>query len=77
MRLQYPEITQKEFCDHIEDDDFFLTYGNPVVIREDRGSKLLCIAFPMWERLMKSIGRGEEIEEIKKVCAAPDNKTGA
>ena len=61
----YPEITQQEFCDHIEDDDFFLVYGNPVVIREDSGTRLLCMAFPMWERLMKSIGRGER-EEIKE-----------
>lgn len=67
----YPEITQQEFNNHIEDDDFFLVYGNPVVIREDSGSKLLAIAFPMWERLMKSIGRGEE---IKKACAVANSK---
>ena len=77
MKLQYLEITQQEFCDHIEDDDFFLTYGNPVVIRADSGAKLLCIAFPMYERIMRIVGQGEEIEEIKKACAVPDNKTGA
>lgn len=69
MKLPYPEITQQEFCDHIEDDDFFLAYGNPVVIRADSGTKLLAIAFPMWERLMRNICRGEEIELIKKECA--------
>ena len=65
----YPEITQQEFCDHIEDDDFFLVYGNPVVIRADCGMKLLAIAFPLYERQMRLIGRGDEIEVIKRECA--------
>ena len=72
--MMYPEITQQEFCDHIEDDDFFLIYGNPVVIREDSGSKLLCIAFPMWERLMKSIGRGEEIKEARAAANSKESR---
>lgn len=65
----YPEITQREFCDHVEDDDFFLVYGNPVVIIADSGTKLLCIAFPMYERFMRIAGRGDEIDTIKRECA--------
>ena len=64
-----PEITQQEFCDHIEDEDFFLTYGNPVVIKSDSGTKLLAIAFPLYERYMQICGRSDEIEEIKRECA--------
>ena len=65
----YLEITQQEFCDHIEDEDFFLVYGNPVVIRADSGTKLLAIAFPMYERLMRLAGRGTEVDKIIKECA--------
>lgn len=65
----YPEITQREFCDHVDDDDFFLVYGNPVVVGEDSGTKLLCIAFPMYERLMRIAGRGDEIDTIEHECA--------
>ena len=65
----YPEITQREFCDHVDDDDFFLVYGNPVVIIADGGTKLLCTAFPMYERLMRMAGRGDEIDTIKRECA--------
>ena len=65
----YLEITQQEFCDHIEDEDFFLVYGNPVVIRADSGTKLLAIAFPMYERLMRLVGRGDEADRIIKECA--------
>ena len=72
--IPFPEITQQEFCDHIEDDDFFLTYGNPVIIKADSGSKLLCVAFPMVERLMRAAGRGEEVEEIKRTA---EEKTDA
>ena len=64
-----PVITQQEFCDHIEDEDFFLTCGNPVVIKSDSGTKLLAIAFPMYERYMEICGRKDEIEEIKRECA--------
>lgn len=64
-----PVISQQEFCDHIEDDDFFQTYGNPVVIRENSGTKLLATAFPMYERYMRIIGRGDEIDVIKRECA--------
>ena len=64
-----PEISQQEFCDHIEDEDFFLTYGNPVVIRSDSGTRLFATAFPMWERYMRIIGRGDEIDVIKRECA--------
>ena len=67
--MMYPEITQQEFFDHIEEDDFFLVYGNPVVIRSDSGVKLLCIAFPMVERLMLAEGKAEELEAIKRAVA--------
>ena len=65
----YPEITQREFCDHVDDDDFFLVYGNPVVIIADNGTKLFCIVFPMYERLIRISGRGDEIDTIKRECA--------
>ena len=64
-----PVVSQQEFCDHIDDEDFFLTYGNPVIVRADSGTKLLAIAFPLYERYMRICGRGDEIDVIKKECA--------
>jgi len=61
MQLPYLEITQQVFCDHIEDEDFFLVYGNPVILRADSGTKLLCISYPMYERLVALAERGEEL----------------
>lgn len=69
-----PVITQQEFCDHIDDEDFFLAYGNPVVIRADSGTRLMAIAFPLYERYMQILGRGDEIDEIKRECVEADKK---
>jgi hypothetical protein len=51
-----PEISQGELIEHIEDDDFFLTYGNPVVVRCDNGFKALYIAWPLAERMLRQTG---------------------
>lgn len=52
MKLPYINtITQQELCAHIEDDDFFLRFGNPVAIRTDDGTVLLCIAIEYYERM--------------------------
>lgn len=61
MKLPYINIiTQQELCDHIEDDDFMLRYGNPVAIKADDGSVLLLMAIEYYERL---IGHKMEFEE--------------
>lgn len=62
--LPLREMSQKEFCDHIEDDDFFLVYGNPVVVRGDDGKKLVCMAWPMADCILRMTGRGDEADEV-------------
>ena len=46
------EITQQEFCSHIEDDDFLYKYGNPVAIQAEDGSILVCMAIEYYERMI-------------------------
>ena len=61
LLLRYSNrITQTEFCEHIDDDDFFKVYGNPVVIETDEGKDLICMTVEYYERKF-----GEKIE-IKK-----------
>lgn len=45
------EITQQEFCSHIEEDDFFYKYGNPVAIQAEDGSIMVCMAIEYYERM--------------------------
>ncbi len=63
-QILLPEISQAEFCEHLDDDDFFLAYGNPVILKTESGHKLLCMAWPMAERLIRQTGRGKEADEI-------------
>lgn len=52
MNLPYINmITQQELCDHIEDDIFFLRYGNPTAIKADDGTVLLLMAIEYYERM--------------------------
>lgn len=51
ISLPLPEISQQELADHIEDPDFFLKYGNPVLIRCDSGVTVMAIAYPLAVRL--------------------------
>ena len=53
-------ITQQEFLDHIEDDDFLLKYGNPVAVLVEDGSVLMCMAIEYYERMT---GKKIEIPE--------------
>ena len=73
--LHLQEISQQEFCDHIEDDDFFLAYGNPLIINCDNGKKLVAIAWPLAERMMRAEGRGDETDEIIKRAAEMNDET--
>ena len=66
--LHLQEISQKEFCEHIEDEDFTRVYGNPVIINTESGKRLLCIAWELEERIMRASGRGDEADEIIRLC---------
>ncbi len=44
-------ISQQEFCDHIEGDDFLLRYGNPVAVKSENGQVLIYMAVAYYERM--------------------------
>ena len=43
--MNLPEISQNEFLAHIEDDDFFRVYGNPVMVNCDDGGHIVIWLF--------------------------------
>lgn len=61
-------ITQREFLDHIEDDDFLLKYWNPVAILTDDGSVLMCMAIEYYERMT-----GKKIEIPEELSSQEEN----
>lgn len=56
-----------ELKEHIDEDDFPLRYGNPVVINGDNGKNLVCLSWKLYERLMLLSGHGIEMENINKI----------
>ena len=69
--MMMPIITEKEFCEHIEDDDFPILYGNPVFIYTNDGRLLVCMTFKLYERLLK---RKELIYHSGRIVCAGDSE---
>ena len=67
--LSVQEINEQEFYEHIEDENFCEAYGNPVIIRRKNGKKLVCIAWPLAERMMRAAGKGDEADEVIRMAA--------
>lgn len=53
-RLFMPEISEEEFLEHIEDDEFFKVYGNPVIIRSKDGKHdCVFVSIEYYERIQR------------------------
>lgn len=52
-----PAMTQKEFVEHIEDEDFFREYGNPVIIRAKSGDDCVAMSVQLYDRIAEKCGR--------------------
>ena len=63
------EITEQEFIDNLDSDDFFRQYGNPVKFNAD-GRYLVAMSFELYERLFGKIdlpdilGEGKEEQNV-------------
>lgn len=62
-----PRVTEKEFCEHIGDDDFPVQYGNPVWVQTENGNDLICITVELYDRLTKRTTNHE------KTCKYTEN----
>ena len=51
--MMLPMISEKEFSEHIEDDDFPIRYGNPVCIHTNDRQLLVCMTYKLYERLLE------------------------
>ena len=57
METYLPSMTQEEFVEHIEEDDFFRKYGNPVIIRAESGNDCVAMSVQLYDRIAKRCGR--------------------
>ena len=71
-QIPLPEISQTDFIEHLDDDNFFLAYGNPVVVKalieviiDDTEYEISCI-MDYLKDLKPVIKRLEEVEKYDK-----------
>ena len=65
--MDIPVITEKELCEHIEDEDFFLRYGNPVCVVTDSGERCVLISIKLYQRLKEIEERLEHEQELQEI----------
>ena len=63
--MYLPNMTQKEFVEHIEDEDFFRKYGNPVIIRTESGDDCVAMSAQLYDRIAEKCGLPETKELIE------------
>ena len=62
---ELPVVSEQELLDHVEDEDFFTQYGNPVLVQSKDGSEVVFMSFELYERMMREAGKGDEIDQVK------------
>lgn len=62
---ELPTVSEQELLDHVEDEDFFTRYGNPVLVQSKDGSEVVFMSFELYERMMREAGKGDEIDHVK------------
>ena len=63
--MYLPNMTQEEFVEHIEDEDFFRKYGNPVIIRTGSGDDYVAMSAQLYDRIAEKCGLPETKELIE------------
>lgn len=59
--LSMPTISEEELVAHIEDDDFLLVYGNPLLIRsKDKRHDCVIMSIQYYERTQRLLGKIED-----------------
>ena len=71
METYLPTMTQKEFAEHIEDNDFFRKYGNPVIIRTASGDDCVAMSAQLYDRIAEKCDC-PNIEQMLKVSEEND-----
>jgi len=66
METYLPTMTQEEFVEHIEDNDFFRKYGNPLIIRTESGDDCVAMSVQLYDRIAKKCG-SPDVEQLLKM----------
>lgn len=55
-KLNLPMLTEDEFVENIDKDDFFRKFGNPAVIHTNAGERCIVLSAELYDRMAELCG---------------------
>ena len=74
MELFLPALTEDEFVENIDKDDFFRKFGNPAVIYTNAGERCIVLSTELYDRMAEQCGRPGTKELIKAESEKTDGQ---
>lgn len=62
--MYLPELSEDEFVENIEKDDFFRKFGNPAVIYTNAGERCIVLSAELYDRMAELCGHPSTKEMI-------------
>lgn len=72
--MYLPTLTEDEFVENIESENFFRKFGNPAIIRTKAGESYIVLSAELYDRMAELCGF-PGTEEMIEHGAAKDNET--
>ena len=73
-KLNLPVLTEDEFVENIDKDDFFRKFGNPAVIQTKSGERCIVLSVELYDRMAELCGFPSTKELIKSESEKIDGR---
>lgn len=73
-KLNLPMLTEDEFVENINKDDFFRKFGNPAVIQTKSGERCIVLSAELYDRMAEQCDRPGTKELIKAESEKTDGQ---
>ena len=74
LKLNLPLLTEDEFVENIDKDDFFRKFGNPAVIQTKSGERCIVLSVELYDRMAELCGFPGTKELIKSESERTDGQ---
>ena len=73
-KLNLPTLSEDEFVENIDKDDFFRKFGNPAVIHTKAGDRCIVLSAELYDRTAELCGLPGTMELIKSESEKTDGQ---
>lgn len=70
--MYLPTLTEDEFVENIESENFFRRFGNPAIIRTKAGESIIVLSAELYDRMAELCGFPGTEEIIKRGASKDD-----